>query len=312
MNSVVITGAAGFIGSHLAESYLKDGFHVFGLDNFITGSRENAEYLLKKYPDDFYFYENDITEAWPELHPTQLRYVFHLASPAAVKLYQKYPLETMRANSVGLQNALSFADQYQARLIFSSTSEIYGTPLSSPQKESDWGHVNSYGERSCYDESKRFGESLIFSYNKIYNCSHGIVRIFNTYGPRMHEDDDRVINSFVRQALNNEDLLVYGDGLQTRSFCYIEDLITGLKKYAQFELHKPMNLGSSEEVTILNLARMIIQVSGSTSNIRFEKLPVDDPPVRRPDLSAAKDLLNYAPSNSLQEGIKKMLAHLRG
>lgn len=307
MKSVLITGSAGFIGSHLAEAYLNQGFKVYGLDNYLTGSRSNTEWLQNQSPNLFHFTEHDISTPWPHLDIQSLAYVFHLASPAAVKLYQKYPLETMQANSTGLQNALNLADQYHARLVFASTSEIYGSPLSSPQKETDWGHVNPYGERSCYDEAKRFGEALVYSHNKVRGTNHGLVRIFNTYGPRMHENDDRVVNTFVKQALKNEDLVVYGDGNQTRSFCYINDLIPGLMAYADSDTSLPVNLGNDEEIDIGALAHLVIELTTSKSKIRYEPHPADDPPRRRPDLGLARQLLDFGPTHNLRAGLRKLI-----
>lgn len=309
MNTVLITGAAGFIGFHLSEFYLKLGFNVLGLDNYITGTKENTTYLEKKYKN-FKFFEFDVCKDWTFLNSLSiknLKYVFHLASPASVKNYQKFALETMWANSVGLSQALIFSDLHHARLIFSSTSEIYGSALSSPQKENDWGHVNSFGPRSCYDESKRFGEALIYSWNKEKSTRHGLVRIFNTYGPRMSKSDDRVINTFLQQALNNEDIVVYGTGKQTRSFCYIEDLVSGLSLYANSDLTQPVNLGNSVENTILELAQVILKITNSKSKIIFSTLPIDDPPQRRPDLFAANTQLQYTPRCSLDEGLKKTI-----
>ncbi|AGH95694.1 NAD-dependent epimerase/dehydratase family protein [Pseudobdellovibrio exovorus] len=310
MNSILITGSAGFIGTHLSEHYLKAGYRVYGVDNYLTGSIQNTDYLLHKYPKNFVFSEQDISDKWTldSVGIQNLKYVFHLASPASVKLYQKFPIETMQANSIGLENSLQFADHYRARLVFSSTSEIYGSPLSSPQKESDWGHVNSFGPRSCYDESKRFGEALIFSYNQKNQTSHGLVRIFNTYGDRMHPNDDRVINSFLQQALKNEDMTIYGDGQQTRSFCYIDDLVAGLVRYAESNLKQPINLGNDHEVRILDLAKLVLEVTGSKSKIRFEPLPQDDPLQRRPDLTLARQLLEYNPNITLMDGLKKMMS----
>lgn len=310
MKAVLVTGAAGFIGSHLCEHYLRQGYQVVGMDNYLTGSPDNIEYLQQHYKSDFFFVELDVSKPWPcieNFHIQNMKYVFHFASPASVKNYQKYSLETMWVNSIGLSHAIKFADEHKARLIFASTSEIYGTPLSSPQKESDWGHVNSFGARSCYDEAKRFGEALVYTSNKSNDTSHGVVRIFNTYGPRMNPDDDRVINSFVNLATQAQDLMVFGNGKQTRSFCYIDDLINGITKYAVSELTKPVNLGNDNELTIYELAELVIKMTGSKSKIVFNPLPEDDPPQRRPDLSIARSQLSYTPSVSLADGIKKFI-----
>lgn len=315
MSGVLITGSAGFIGTHLAEHYLKQGLNVIGLDNYLTGSLANTDYLNTEYRSQYSFTEHDVSEAWPSLlndkNSEKIKYVFHLASPASVKNYQKFPLETLKVNSLGLQNAINFADKHKARLIFASTSEIYGSPLTSPQNENDWGLVNSFGERSCYDEAKRFGEALIYSNNKINQTHHGLVRIFNTYGPRMHENDDRVPMTFVKNALKNKDLIVFGNGLQTRSFCYIEDLIRGLVAYADSTLSTPVNLGSDYEVSVLHLAEKVLKITGTKSKIIFAELPSDDPPQRKPDLQLAKQELNYQPTIGLTEGINKLAEWLK-
>ena len=310
MSTVLITGSAGFIGTHLSEHYLKLGVNVVGLDNYLTGSKANTEYLKKQYSERFIFIEQDASEAWPAIHE-KIKFVFHLASPASVKSYQKFPLETLKVNSVGLQNAIRFADAHKARLVFASTSEIYGSPLKSPQNENDWGYVNSFGERSCYDEAKRFGEALIFSSNKMNSTNHGLVRIFNTYGPRMFENDDRVPMAFVKNALNNQDLTVYGNGLQTRSFCYIDDLIRGLTLYADSVLTTPVNLGSDYEVTVLRLAEKVLKITNSKSKIIFAELPQDDPPQRKPDLQLAKEELNYQPTTGLTDGLQNLADWLK-
>lgn len=313
--SILITGSAGFIGTHLAEYYLKQGYHVTGLDNYITGSKQNTAFLSEKYNNQFQFIEHDVSQPWPPIIAEDTKFIFHLASPASVKSFQRHPLETMWTNSIGLQNAINFSktnkQSNKSRVIFSSTSEIYGSPLTSPQKETDWGHANSFGERSCYDESKRFGESLIYSTNKIHSTQHGLVRIFNTYGPKMNITDDRVPNNFILNALNNKDLVVYGDGLQTRSFCYIDDLIMGLSRYADSDLSIPVNLGNAYEIRVLELARLIIKITNSKSKIVFNELPKDDPLQRRPDLALAKKYLNYSPSVSLEEGLHKMIDWIR-
>lgn len=312
MNAVLITGAAGFLGSHLAEHYLNSGFAVLGLDNFCTGSKSNIEHL-NRLSKNFYFIEKDVTQTWGDVgHFVQktdliLQYVFHFASPASPPHYQRLALETLRVNSAGLQLALEFADQYKARLVFSSTSEIYGNPAISPQAESYWGNVNSFGERSCYDEAKRFGEALIYSYNKKNRTQHGLVRIFNTYGPRMNTADGRVIINFLQQALSNQSLSVYGTGNQTRCFCFVSDLISGIAKYADSPLTKPINLGNDTEFSILALAEIVIKITGSNSKLIFLPLPSDDPTQRKPDLRLAKKHLeNWTAEVSLDAGLRKM------
>lgn len=309
--SIIITGSAGFIGSNLSEYYLQNGFKVIGLDNYVTGSPENTEHLKKNYPESFQFVKHDAIKDWDfKIEPNFLenvKYIFHLASPASVLNYQKHAIETLWVNSIGLNHALNFANKLSARLIFSSTSEVYGMPIKSPQHENDWGHVNSYGPRSCYDESKRFGEALIYSVNANSKIKHGIVRIFNTYGPKMSSSDDRVINTFLKSAMKNQDITVFGNGEQTRSFCYIDDLIRGLVLYADSNLDFPVNLGNSNEISINELAQKIISLTGSKSGLIYRELPQDDPLQRKPDLSFAKKYLNYQPEVSLDEGIKKLI-----
>ncbi len=311
MKSVLITGVAGFLGSHLAEHYLKKGYRVVGLDNFSTGSHENIEYLQQS--SEFQFCEKDVCsdfKTWPEA--SGLEFVFHFASPASPPHYQKLSIETLWANTKGLEQALFYADQHSARLIFASTSEVYGDPNVSPQPESYWGHVNSFGERSCYDEAKRFGEALIFSHNRRHTSGHGLVRIFNTYGPRMNPNDGRVVINFIQQALKNEPLTIYGDGNQTRSFCYVDDLISGITQYADSNYHSPVNLGNDTENSMLELANVVLQVSRSQSILNHLPLPIDDPKKRRPDLSLAYAVLpNWKPKVPLAEGVLYMIEHFK-
>ena len=317
MNAVLITGAAGFLGSHLAEHFLNQGFAVIGLDNFCTGSRENVA-LLKSQSANFLFLESDVCAPWSDAEQLltnrklQLKYVFHFASPASPEHYVRLALETIRVNTLGLQLALEFADRHQARTLFASTSEVYGDPEVSPQPESYWGCVNSFGERSCYDEAKRCGEAIIFSHNKRFKTQHGLVRIFNTYGPRMNPNDGRVVINFILQALKNSDLTIYGTGEQTRSFCYVSDLISGIAKYAASGICTPINLGMDQEFTVLQLAEVVKKATGSKSVLKFLPLPSDDPRRRRPDLTLAKKNLDgWQPGITLQEGVQKMTDWLR-
>jgi nucleoside-diphosphate-sugar epimerase len=312
--SILVTGAAGFIGYHLCNFYLKKGYEVIGVDNLSTGSLENISDLSNDFQDSFLFFNQDVSVPWTFLESLKnksFEFVFHFASPAAVNQYQNSPLETMWANSIGLKNALEFADAQSARLVFSSTSEIYGSDSTTPQSEKQWGSVNSFGERSCYDESKRFGEALIFSWNKINKTKHGLVRIFNTYGPRMNAGDGRVIVQFIRQALRNENLKIYGSGKQTRSFCYIDDLIHGISLYANSNLIEPINLGRIEEIQILDLANLILQLTESKSALIYSELPADDPPRRIPDLQLAELKLIYKSEIPLRTGLISLIKALK-
>ncbi len=311
MNKILITGAAGFVGSALSENYLKRGLSVYGVDNFCSGQAEHIERLLKIYPQLFHFSDFDVTKSWSQLSLPSVDLAFHLASPASVPVYQRMNLETMWVNSIGLKNAIEFCDTSQARLVFASTSEVYGTPARSPQSETDWGQVNSYGPRSCYDEGKRFGEALIYNSNKRNGTQHGLVRIFNTFGPGMKPDDGRVVSQFIGQALRQEDLTVYGSGLQTRSLCFISDLVRGLASYAESGLVEPINLGNDQECSILDLAKLIIDLTGSKSKIIFSRLPEDDPPQRCPNLMRAKNLLAFKNEFSLPAGLKIMIEKMR-
>jgi nucleoside-diphosphate-sugar epimerase len=317
MKAVVITGAAGFLGFHLAEHYLKNGFAVIGLDNFCTGSRENPDFLQSHYPD-FSFLQMDACDSWTAIDSLisdkhlQIKFVFHLASPASPEHYIRLALETIRVNTAGLLTALEFAHRHNARLVFSSTSEVYGDPEVSPQPESYWGNVNSFGERSCYDEAKRCGEALLYSFNRKFGAKHGLVRIFNTYGPRMNPADGRVVINFLQQALQNTELSIYGDGSQTRSFCYVSDLVDGMVRYANTDLCIPVNLGMDQEFTIIELAEIVKKVTGSTSPLKYYPLPADDPRRRKPDLSRARQSVpNWRPTVGLEEGIASMMKWIK-
>ena len=332
--TALVTGAAGFLGSHLCEKLLKAGYFVVGIDNLCTGMQSNISELnaiAKSVSSNdktgsswskgfkFVFINADVTADWtwknqiPGEWLENLSYVFHFASPASPPLYQKLAFETIKVNTIGLEKALYFAKDHQARLIFASTSEIYGDPLASPQKESYWGNVNSFGPRSCYDESKRLGETLIFEFNKKYGAKHGLVRIFNTYGPRMNPTDGRVVINFLMQGLNGENLTVHGDGKQSRCFCYVDDLIAGIWSYAQKDLFEPINIGSEFEFSVLELAQKVQKLFADKSlKIEFVGRPTDDPQIRRPDLTKAQTYL--APWKSaipLEVGLVHLLDWLK-
>jgi nucleoside-diphosphate-sugar epimerase len=309
--NTLVTGAAGFLGYHLCLRLLNEGYSVYGVDDISTGLSTNAEYLKKK---GVQFYKADASSDWNEWAkplPNTFDLVFHFASPASPPLYQKMQLKTLAVNSLGLYRALEFATARKARLVFASTSEVYGSPQVNPQPESYWGNTNSFGARSCYDEAKRFGEALIYSYNQEKNTRHGLVRIFNTYGPNMNPNDGRVIINFLVQLKEGKPLTVHGDGHQTRSFCYVDDLIEGIYRYAlKADLAYPINLGNDKEFTILGLAQEVQKLSPNKIEIEFVDRPADDPPQRNPDLSLAKGLLDWTPKISLHDGLIKVLKTL--
>jgi dTDP-glucose 4,6-dehydratase len=303
MPTAVVTGGAGFLGSHLCEALLRDGYRVTCVDNLETGSLQNVEHLRG---DDFVFMNHDITRHLEIAEPVD--YVYHLASPASPIDYLRLPLATLKVGSYGTHNALGLAKWKRARFLISSTSEVYGDPLIHPQPETYWGNVNPIGPRGVYDEAKRYAEALTMAYHRQQGVDTCIVRIFNTYGPRMRPHDGRAIPTFVRQALANEPLTVFGDGSQTRSFCYVDDLVRGLVALAQSGEHLPVNIGNPAEYTLLELAQKIIEVTGATSEIVFEALPVDDPKVRQPDITRARQLLGWEPQVSLEDGLRRTLA----
>jgi len=303
----VVTGAAGFIGSHLCERLLAEGHEVVGLDNFLTGSRRNLEELEGK--PGFDFREHDVTEPFdvePPVHG-----VFHLASAASPVMYMRYPVETLLAGSHGTRNALELARRHRARFLLASTSEVYGDPLEHPQRETYWGNVNPVGPRSCYDESKRFAEALTMAYHRRYGLRTTIARIFNTYGPRMQLDDGRVVPAFIDQALSGQPITVFGDGSQTRSFCYVTDLVDGLCRLIHSEERYPINLGNPHEMTILEFAELIRRLTGSQVPIRFQPLPQDDPKRRRPDISKARSILGWEPTTPIEEGLRRTIEYFR-
>ena len=305
--TALIAGCCGLIGSHLSEYLLANGYQVYGLDNLSTGTKHNLTRL--KSSQNFSFISGNVEDSWHEKTKDikKIDLVFHLASPACPEYFYKQGLKTLTSNSFGLWNMLELADHFKARLVFASTSEVYGDPLESPQKESYWGHVNSFGPRSSYDESKRFGETLIYNWNKEKHTKHGLVRIFNTYGPRMSTDDQRVIHRFFNQAAQNETLEIHGDGSQTRSFCYVDDLVDGIFRYAQSSHTEPVNLGSDQEITVLELAKKILRLYDQPEKkIKFIQKRVDDPIQRKPDLQRAKEWLNWSPQITIDQGLLRM------
>jgi len=310
METCLVTGGAGFIGSHLCDYLIGKGYKVICLDNLITGSKKNIEHLLNN--PNFEFIKADVSQPITyNLLP--IRYLFHLASPASPVDYQNYPEETLLANSEGTLKMLKLALQSGAKILVASTSEVYGNPKEHPQKESYWGNVNSFGPRACYDESKRFGEAATYVYLNKYGIDARIIRIFNTYGPRMRKDDGRVISNFVNQAIKNEQVTIYGEGTQTRSFCFVSDMVAGIYQamFAKAARGEVFNLGNPEEYSMSNLAKKIREMIGSKSEIVFKPLPPDDPTRRCPDIGKAKRILGWEPKISVDEGLQKTIEYYR-
>jgi dTDP-glucose 4,6-dehydratase len=303
---VLVTGAAGFLGSNLTDRLLGEGHKVLGVDNLSTGALENIAHLNAN--PNFRFEERDICVPFD---PGPVDYVFNLASPASPPEYLRLGIETLRVGSVGVENTLEIAARYGAGYLHTSTSECYGDPLEHPQSESYWGNVNPVGPRSVYDEAKRFAEALVMAYHRSRGVNTHLVRIFNTYGPRLHPGDGRVISNFMMQALRGEPLTIYGDGTQTRSFCYVDDLIEGILRLSLSEEHLPVNIGNPEEFTILECAQEVLEVTGSKSELRFVALPQDDPTRRKPDITKARTLLEWEPRIELKEGLRKSLEFFR-
>lgn len=306
MARILLTGAAGFLGSHLADQLLGEGHTVIGVDNLSTGNLANIAHLNSE--PRFSFELRDICHPWD---PGRIDYVFNFASPASPPEYLRLSIETLRVGSAGTENALEIAHKYGAGFLQASTSECYGDPLEHPQSETYWGNVNPIGLRSVYDEAKRFSEALTMAYHRYRGVNTHLVRIFNTYGPRLHPSDGRVISNFVMQALRGEPLTIYGDGRQTRSFCYVSDLVDGILLLSRSEEHLPTNIGNPVEFTVLECAQEVLEVTGSKSEICFESLPQDDPTRRRPDITKAKRVLGWEPRISLREGLKLSLKHFR-
>lgn len=301
MKRILITGAAGFLGSHLCDRYIKEGFEVLAMDNLLTGSMTNIEHLMNL--PQFTFYHHDITKY---VHiPGELDYILHFASPASPIDYLKMPIQTLKVGALGTHNILGVAKAKQARMLVASTSEVYGDPLEHPQSEEYWGNVNPVGPRGVYDEAKRFLEAITMAYHNFHNVETRIIRIFNTYGPRMRMDDGRALPTFFSQAMNNEDITVFGDGSQTRSFCYVDDLVEGIHRLLMSDYHLPVNIGNPVEITVKQAAEEVIALTGSTSKIIYTPLPTDDPKVRRPDTSKAKQLLDWEPKIDRKEGLRR-------
>jgi dTDP-glucose 4,6-dehydratase len=303
---VLVTGAAGFLGSHLCDALVAEGNSVLGMDNLITGRMSNIAHL--KVDSLFEFRLVDVTEPFD---PGTVDQIFHFASPASPVDYMTHGIETLKVGSFGTYNVLEAARKYGARMLLASTSECYGDPLESPQRESYWGNVNPIGPRSVYDESKRFSEALTMAYRRYHGVDTQIVRIFNTYGPRLRVNDGRVISNFMWQALTGKDITIYGSGQQTRSFCYVSDEIEGILRLSRSGEKDPVNIGNPNEFTILECAHKILQITGSSSRIRFEPAVIDDPQQRRPDISKAHRILGWKPAISLEEGLRKSLDYFR-
>jgi dTDP-glucose 4,6-dehydratase len=304
---VLITGAAGFLGSHLCDRFINEGYYVIGMDNLITGDLHNIEHLFKN--PNFEFYHHDVTKF--VFVPGELHYILHFASPASPIDYLKIPIQTLKVSSLGTHNILGLARVKKARVLVASTSEVYGDPLVHPQNESYWGNVNPIGVRGCYDEAKRFMEALTMAYHRTHGLETRIVRIFNTYGPRMRLNDGRVLPTFIAQALRGEDLTMYGDGSQTRSFCYVDDLIEGIFRLLFSDYHLPINLGNPEEITIKEFGEEIIQLTNSKSKLISLPPMQDDPKQRKPDITLAKKLLGWEPKITRKEGLKKTLEYFK-
>ena len=311
--NILVTGGAGFLGSHLCEIFLERGDRVICFDNFITGQEQNVQEFADH--EKFELVEHDVTE-YIDLDPVvgidgpkDLDWVFHFASPASPDDYMRYPIKTLKVGALGTHRTLGVAKRYDASYMIASTSEVYGDPLVHPQDEEYWGNVNPLGYRGVYDEAKRFAEAMTMAYHRSHDLDTRIVRIFNTYGPRMRIDDGRVVPNFIKQALQGDPLTVYGDGSQTRSFCYVDDLIDGIIRLSESDTHQPVNIGNPNEMTILEFAETVREVAGSDSGITYEPLPKDDPKVRQPDISRARAYLDWEPVYDLKEGLEKTLPY---
>lgn len=300
MKTILITGAAGFLGSHLSDRFIKEGYRVIGMDNLITGDLKNIEHLFKL--KEFEFYHHDVSNY---IHiPGELDYILHFASPASPIDYLKIPIQTLKVSSLGTHNCLGLAKAKNARILVASTSEVYGDPEVHPQNESYWGNVNPIGPRGVYDEAKRFQEAMTMAYHTYHGVETRIIRIFNTYGPRMRLNDGRALPAFIGQALRGEDITVFGDGSQTRSFCYVDDLVEGIYRLLLSNYTQPVNIGNPDEISILDFAKEIIELTGTDQKIVLRDLPKDDPKQRKPDITTAKEVLGWRPTIARKEGLK--------
>ncbi len=309
MPRTLITGGAGFLGSHLCDRFIAEGHEVLCMDNLITGSTDNIAHLFERDDERFTFIKHDVTNF---IHVSgELDYVLHFASPASPADYLRLPIQTLKVGALGTHKALGLAKAKNARLLLASTSEVYGDPLVHPQPEDYWGNVNPIGMRGVYDEAKRFAEAITMAYQRYHGVETRIVRIFNTYGPRMRIDDGRALPTFMSQALNGEPLTVYGDGSQTRSFCYVDDLVEGIYRLLLSDENEPVNIGNTQEITIKEFAEEIIDLTGSKSTITYEELPKDDPQVREPDITKARETLGWSPTVDRREGLRKTLDYFR-
>ncbi|HTF05374.1 MAG TPA: UDP-glucuronic acid decarboxylase family protein [Bacteroidia bacterium] len=304
---VLITGAAGFLGSHLCDRFIAEGCHVIGMDNLITGDLKNIEHLMKL--ENFEFYHHDVSKF--VFVPGDLDYIMHFASPASPIDYLKIPIQTLKVSSLGTHNLLGLARVKKARILVASTSEVYGDPTVHPQTEDYWGNVNPIGPRGVYDEAKRFMEAITMAYHTYHGVETRIVRIFNTYGPRMRLNDGRVLPAFIGQALRGEDLTIFGDGSQTRSFCYVDDLVEGIYRLLMSDYAHPVNVGNPQEITIGDFAEEIIKLTGTTQKVVYHDLPVDDPKQRQPDITQARKLLGWEPKIDRAEGLKRTYAYFK-
>ncbi len=307
MKRILITGAAGFLGSHLCDRFIRDGYHVSGMDNLITGRLKNIEHLFGL--ENFEFYHHDVSKF---IHvPGKLDYILHFASPASPIDYLKIPIQTLKVGSLGVHNCLGLAKAKGARILIASTSEVYGDPTVHPQTEEYWGNVNPVGPRGVYDEAKRFQEAITMAYNNFHGLETRIVRIFNTYGPRMRLNDGRVLPAFIGQALRGEDLTIFGDGSQTRSFCYVDDLVEGIVRLLHSDYAYPVNIGNPSEISIGEFAEEIIKLTGTKQKVIYKDLPIDDPKQRQPDITKAQSILKWQPLIDRAEGLKKTYAFFK-